>query len=247
MCLLRKPRLCIILGLSLAQLMLAGCGSRKGEITGEVFISTKTGRKIPLGSITVRAISARETRAFVERKKTEARREKERLGALITQAKQSIKRAEAEYSKAKAQERSAVLKYVESESSEHNRAYKLAKARAQSLLALMNARKSELSAVLRSYSYYSSSAFYYAGLPAALDSAQTDSGGAFSLALDRREEYALAAKASPKVEGAAEEYYWLVWASLGGKKSGRIILSNDNLMTSGSGASAVPAESARLK
>jgi len=58
-------RRCLALLLGLACVLMTGCASKDGELTGEVFIVTKGGRTLRLGLVEVRLIPAEVMTPFV--------------------------------------------------------------------------------------------------------------------------------------------------------------------------------------
>lgn len=71
-------------------------------------------------------------------------------------------------------------------------------------------------------------------LPSGFAFAKTDADGKFALQLDRKETVVLEAHATRLVGHTTETYHWLVRVSLDGEATKRVLLSNDNLITSGS-------------
>jgi len=77
-------------------------------------------------------------------------------------------------------------------------------------------------------SYFGSGKYFFKGLPQGTMMTKTDADGKFTFRVKRGIPMALAARG--RRESQNEDYYWLIWASLEGKSSKRIILSNDNLV-----------------
>ncbi len=128
------------------------CGSKEGQLTGEVFIVTRGGQNVRLGLVEVRAIPAETLTPFIIAKMAPAKEEE------------------------------------------------------------LNAPE-----------------YFFEGLPVAVASAMTDADGKFSMTLNRKQRYALAAHATRNIGDTTEKYFWLFWVSLDGKGSKRILISNDTL------------------
>jgi len=84
-----------------------------------------------------------------------------------------------------------------------------------------------------------SAAYWYRHLPAGFATTKTDADGRFGIQLPSRDRVALAAKAQRQTPGGPEDYYWVVWARPGDRAEDRVFLSNDNLMTVSSPATAI--------
>ena len=84
-----------------------------------------------------------------------------------------------------------------------------------------------------------SGSLYFEYPPKAIRSVKTDADGKFTIKVPSTGRFALAAAASRQVGGEddlfpTEYYYWLVKIDAEGKGSDKIMLSNDNLISSGS-------------
>jgi hypothetical protein len=86
----------------------------------------------------------------------------------------------------------------------------------------------------RKYDYQQQLEFYFGDLPHGIAKATSDSEGKFSMKIPSKGRVALAARTSRQLLDDKEEYYWLVWTSLGVSDSKNIILSNNNLATKSS-------------
>lgn len=85
-------------------------------------------------------------------------------------------------------------------------------------------------------------AFFFSELPTPIRTAKTNADGEFELQVPRSGNFALAASASRLVGDNTEKYFWLVRLDNQGPANQSIMLSNDNLTSSGSSASLLKTE-----
>jgi hypothetical protein len=98
----------------------------------------------------------------------------------------------------------------------------------------VNSARHAVAEVQKTARLWNSGVLYFASLPPAVSSVKTDADGKFSISLDRKATFALAAIATRTIGDKIENYYWLIAISLNGQQNKRIFLSNDNLATSDS-------------
>jgi len=70
---------------------------------------------------------------------------------------------------------------------------------------------------------------YFDNLPTPLATAKSDSDGRFSIPMLREGHYIIAARGRRRLGDQVEDYFWMLRVSLGGKATGQVMLSNDNL------------------
>lgn len=242
-------------GVLVAHLMLAtGCSqdepaepqdeSAMGELSGEVFIVTQGGPSIKLGLVTVVAIPESDMLAHIKRRQEAAVAAADSLIPRLDAARAAVEAAEGAVSQADKevevaakrahQEYMACLGTAASrgECSAAKPSYEQIKhdllwRRKQEV----RARESALARLNVEGESLTSSDFYMRELPPGIATAKTNADGLFTMNLPRTGRFALAARASRQLLGQVENYYWLVWVSLDGASSKRILLSNDNLTT----------------
>lgn len=207
------------------------------ELTGQVFIATRSGESIKLGGIEVSAIGDAEMTSFIEKRKALIDPTKASLERELERSKLERVAAEKAYDKAKADSDA----YRGGDVDETMRLFRV--------YSDAGSKKAWASGVEASDQKklwsFPTAEFFYDGLPEAVIKTITDADGRFSVALSKGK-YAIAAHASRQVgnERVArvtlsirEEYYWLVWVTIGADASQRVLLTNGNLMTSKSPAS----------
>lgn len=96
-----------------------------------------------------------------------------------------------------------------------------------------------LSRLQAQYARFTSGQSYLEKLPGSSISAKSDADGRFRVSLPVGKRFAFAAHAGRETPGDREEYYWFVWFTPRDSVENRIMLSNDNLVTSGSPESAI--------
>jgi hypothetical protein len=80
---------------------------------------------------------------------------------------------------------------------------------------------------------------YFQDMPTPIITAQTNSDGKFTLTLPNRGSFVLAAHAHRELGDRLEDYYWLINVSPNGTSHKTIMLSNNNMTSSGAPESAV--------
>lgn len=75
---------------------------------------------------------------------------------------------------------------------------------------------------------------YLTDLPPALHTARTDADGEFEVMLPSGKRYGLYARADRYLSGEVREYQWLVWMDTTSRHPEKVLLSNHNLLLSGS-------------
>jgi len=81
---------------------------------------------------------------------------------------------------------------------------------------------------------------FFQDLPSAISSAKTRADGKFTLAIPRGGRYGIVARASRELGEEKRIYSWIVWVSLDGRSSKRLVLNDDNIVGAGSPDSALP-------
>jgi len=91
------------------------------------------------------------------------------------------------------------------------------------------AARNQIEALEAKKAYYYSADFYFSHLGSAIQTAETDAEGKFTIPVPRRGEFVIAAQAERSVGSDTERYYWLQPVSLHGQDGGVQNLSNNNL------------------
>lgn len=222
-----------LIAISMALPMVA-CGSREGQLNGEVFIVTKGGQNVRLGLVEVRLIPEKDIKAFVETKQTKAKEEMEKLRPQLAEAKAALETAERVEKEAGRVHDARFQESVAAAMGKGNYTEASERARAASDAWIKRIRdtgqtRSAYFTLVQRHNYFVSGKYYFEGLPGGTATTKTDADGKFSLTLNKKERYAVAAHGSRNIGDTTEEYYWLLWVSLQGNDSKRLLVSNDTL------------------
>jgi hypothetical protein len=227
--------------LAFAALLAVSCGPTEVDVSGSVFIVTKGGDNVKLGLIKVTAIPETDAVAFIDAKLEEGEQEQEKLLPLLQQADAEYAEAKATWDRAKEESRVAFDKAMANlRASGLQASWHAASDRGMQALETSFDKSFELDAVRLRYSRWTSGSYYLDGIPDGVASAKTDADGKFTLRLLGGKRYVLAASANRQIADNTEYYHWLVWVTPT-SDGGPVMLSNDNLVTSGSALSAVAA------
>ena len=220
-----------------ALLLVQSACTREGDLSGDVFIATKSGENVKLGLVEVRAIPEEFVKAHIARKRTAAQ---QALASQRPEYERALNaRAEAESTVRAIEQSDTVKKYLSQwlflnlqnpggvvtewgDATPALKSWQVARVR------LKNANTEWYPWAERT-SRWTSIEYYLDSLPAAEQVAKTDADGRFTMRLDRKRRFALAATSTRQIGGATETYHWFTWVTLAGNASGRIMLSNDNL------------------
>jgi hypothetical protein len=95
--------------------------------------------------------------------------------------------------------------------------------------AAANAAREAVSAAQAEIAYYNSDAFFFSCLGSAIQGAETDAEGKFTIEVPSTGTYVIAAQAERSLGKDTESYYWLHAVALEGKRYRAQNLSNTNL------------------
>jgi hypothetical protein len=220
----RSSRVLIFLSL-----FVLSCCSRQGQLTGEVFIVTKGGQSLRLGLVEVRAIPEDVIQPFVQAKHAAAKEEMDKLQRLWDEAL-----AKAKLTQANLEE--ATTRYIQASkrlASEYtSAAWELYTSAGRELEEVKHAAlemSNDLHAITEKRDYWKSAGYYLENLPTTTITTKTDADGKFTLSLDKKKRYAIAAQATREILSTTEKYSWFIWVSLEGNNIKHIMLNNDNL------------------
>lgn len=222
---------CIVL--SILAMTLSGCGKKQTEqtqqteLSGEVFIVTKSAESIKLGLVRVGVLSETEVLKHISARQAIA----ESLRPLV---RINLESADAKYQKAKREADRLYNNlvndplYIQDDKDavylNKERNWRIAADRQQKLLPDLIAKSYTLN-------FLESARFFFAELPTPVIHTDTDSDGKYSIMLERGKRYAIVAKSERKIGDSDEEYNWMVWVRAIEEKQ-RLTLSNNNLMKS---------------
>ena len=240
---MKLPRFIIFVVL-LFLLTALNCGTRRGQLKGEVFIVTKGGENIKLGLVEVTVISETEINAAIEKKKgavesklVELRSEYDKATAEYNSIHQTYQRAKDNYDKSSQRAMDAIV------SDNYEQAAKTRDYWSSEYMRLLRPdlqAESKQSQAKWKLEHFPTAEYFFESLPQAFGKTMTNSNGEFTFELRVVGKFALAAHAERQTP--EEKYYWLVWVSLDGHSLKTELLSNHNVMTSDSADSIIKAK-----
>ena len=236
----------IITALLISLLTIMGCAPKEGDLNGQIFIVTKGRDNIRLALVDVNLFTEQQMKEYVILKKQQT---KEKIKEVEAFKHQLIGYIEAiknnNYSKQNLYGetiKATIFTYVDKDGISHFtnilpflKTFRMVKPTRHTIQELEQAyAQAELlrEALL-------DGAYFFENVPSGIGKAKTDVDGKFTFRINRSQKYALIASAERKVVGKMEKYYWIIWTSLEGKESKTIMLSNDNLLKSGSADSVI--------
>lgn len=211
-----------------------GCGAAEGDLFGDVFVVTKGGENVKLGLVEVRAISEDAMRAFLSTQKHRADSARGAVQAEYERAKRVLDSTNAVLDGFRASNSnfdSWVAEYSIGSTDAATFAESATRAAWATGLEGYRAASRRMDVIRPTYERWSTIEYYLDGLPPAEQSAKTDADGRFVLHLKRGKRYALVARAQREVGEKTEVYDWVVWTSLGSNPGGRVMLSNDSMLS----------------
>ena len=192
----------------------------KASVSGQVFIVTKGGENIKLGSIHVYLYSEEGTEAIV--------------GPLVDQALAGIKRIkptmDAQYATCK--QLKATLDDYKANGVPNGTDLDAFGSKAENAF-------TQYRNTLSSYYFYFSQTYYTKALPTPLADAQTDADGKFIIQIPKTGSWVLEAEGERKVVKDTEAYLWITKVTRDMIDKGQVFLNNENLSTSDSSNSLV--------
>jgi hypothetical protein len=239
-----------------------------GVLKGQVFIATKGGSNIKLGLVPVHVLSEETVVDHLHAKIAESNRQIELLRPKVEEAERDLAeglRLHAQELKSKRKEVKLLEKYKQDRAqTTDDYIYTETKKRVgyaytdaldslelkyeRDLWAIRNRVKSAANVEKRSQvvselakksKYWESAEFYFLNMPSGYVETKTDADGEFVVTIPRKERMVLIAEAHRLAGTIEESYYWLIWASLDGQSSRRILVSNDNTTESHSSENAL--------
>jgi Skp family chaperone for outer membrane proteins len=197
-----------------------------GELTGDVFVVSRTGKKHSLASVVLNAIPEDELNAHLEHKTAQRELERAKLQREIDALSAALEEARAE------EDRLWNIQKRDEENSRKAKAWSVAFNKTKILtreLEDLQARRQHLT----------SGEYFFRDIPSPISSAKTDAEGKFTLVIPRNGRYGIVARASRELGEGNQSYFWFVWVSLEGEASKRLLLNDDNIVGVGSPDSAL--------
>jgi len=198
-----------------------------GELTGDVFAGTARRRKQSLGLVVLNAIPEDRLKPHLERKTAQGEAERRRLQREIDVVAKILEEARTE------EDRLWQVQEQDKENLRKANAWSVAYNRTKIItrqLVDLRARRERLV----------SGEHFFQDLPSAISSAKTRADGKFTLAIPRGGRYGIVARAARELGEEKRIYSWIVWVSLDGRSSKRLVLNDDNIVGAGSPDSALP-------
>ena len=232
---MRKYKHLILFITGMILLLQNGCGSGQGELNGEVFIVTNGRENIRLGLVPIYIIKEKEMKYHIDKKNLEAQNLIEMIRPDVDKAFNEWKEAALEHKRAtekiprKDFDTNDAKAYIN-----YNVAFDKALAESEEKQKIMFKKDAELTVLKIKIQSTRSRQFLLEGLDVGKEITKTNADGKFSIKINRNERYAILAQTNRQTLNSKEEYCWLIWASLDGKPTKNIILSNDNLFGTGS-------------
>ena len=197
------------------------------ELTGEIFVATKSGIKRRLGSVKVGAIPEDVLIKHLESKALHGARKRQDLQRNIDSLSANLKVARAE------EERLWKIQKRDESDRQKAKAWSAAFNKIKSI-----GKRIEDLRVQRQH--LTSGEYFFHGLPSPVSAAKTDDDGRFTIVIPRHGRYGIVARTTVEQGEGTETYFWIVWVSVRGQYSKRLTLSNDNMVGAGSPDSALP-------
>jgi hypothetical protein len=197
-----------------------------GELTGDVFVVTKGGKKHKLGAVAVTAIPEDALKRHLKNKTLQAEVDSQKLMREIDHLTTALKTTLAEDDRLwkilQRDENNA--RKAAAWSAAYNKGKHLAK---------------QIEDVRARRQYLTSGDYFFEGLPAGIAAGKTGADGKFTLIIPRRDRFGIVARAELQLFKKTEIYSWFVWVSLDGLTSKRLVLTNANMIGAGSKDSAL--------
>ncbi len=220
-------------------LAIGGCSSKQekkpeikdGKLQGEIFIATLGGEGVKLALIQVSAFTEQEIEAHIAKVKKREPNVYQEVQLEHRQCLYEYEKANRDTKSARSYEATDRHLMENSSSGFFNNSYENSVRKRREAEAKEESAKEKLDEALYSIHLLESGKLYLDDLPSSNLTAKTDSDGKFEMSLPRGKRYALTARAERLTGLTRENYFWLVWVTLDGE-SKRIMLSNDNLLSS---------------
>ena len=190
-----------------------------GQLTGDVFVVTTSGKRQPLGSVVLNAIPDVDEvlQEHVERETAHGDLERRKLQDDIDALAASLETARAE------EDRLWKIQKRDEENLQKANAWSVAYNKTKNItkqLKDLRARRQKRASLEH----------FFRDLPSPISTARTDADGKFTLAIPRLGRYGIVARASREVGEDKQIPAWFVWVNLDGEPSKRLVLNNANIV-----------------
>ncbi len=249
-----RPARTIALLVQFVAVALAGCGSESGAlggqqecvVSGDVFIVTRGGVNYKLGLVRVEAIPDSSIERFLilaGEQQVLAARARDSLIAVKERALGAARGSE--QAGFDSHERLAAMNRAE-DGSVSQAALDQAWNRAQAARGRQSQLRGEIQRLKAQGPEFLTPDYYFDHLPPSVAAAKSDADGKFELRIPHEGRFALAAQSTRDVGFGQESYHWLVWIEAKAGAPTKVMLSNDNLLTTPSSESVVLASEGGL-
>ena len=192
-----------------------------GELTGDVFVVTKRRGKYKLASVEVHVIPEDVLKKYLDGKTTQRDVERRKLQRDLDRLAAMLRMAQAE------EDRFWKILKADESNARKGEAWSVAYKRCKDVSTQIEHARAQ-------WQHLASGEYFFADLPAGIATARTDADGKFRLAMPCRGQYGLIARASRELFKGKETLFWFVWVTLGGQSSKHVMLSNQNMLGTGS-------------
>lgn len=214
-------------------LLLLSCAPPETELSGQVFVVTRSRMNIKLGLVSIKAISAStlDSHILSTYKKTQA--ELDTLQKDIADVGISIEEREAVFQQTIQDEAVEQIERFLASGQREARASSASDQIRRELETLIQRRKTLQNRTERTEKDIWSLNHYWASLPTAPQEAKSDADGLFAMKVRAKTPLVIVAEASREIIASKEPevYYWIVPVESGTTGKAHILLSNDNMIT----------------
>ena len=200
--------------------------SPNGELTGDVFVVTRGGRRCSLGSVELNAIPEEALKKQLERKMAGRERESRKLPLDIAAAAAILEKTRAE------EDRLWRIQQGDDGNLRKTKAWSVVYNKMKSLTKQLEDLQAQRQRLI-------SGEHFFQDLPSPISSTKTLDDGTFTLTIPREGRYGIVARASRELHAIEQTCFWFVWVSLDGAPGKRLVLNNDNIVGAGSPHSAL--------
>lgn len=197
-----------------------------GELAGDVFVVTTSGRRHALGAVALSAIPEDALKEHLDRKTALRELESGKLRRRIDSVAATLERVRAE------EDRLWKIRKQDENNLRKSSAWSVAYNKMKNLT-------KEIDDLVTRLQDLTSGEHFFQDLPSPISSAKTHADGKFALVIPRYGRYGIVARASREQGEKKETYFWFVWITLGGLPLKRVVLNNDNIVGAGSPDSAL--------
>lgn len=199
-------------------------------VTGQVFVVTKSAQNIKLGSVTVSATPEQDVLSRMSIKDIYMEAMKPILEKAVQDAEKAYQAAEKTHHQLQVYWEDIFTRNLGNDygpAGDASEPYRKLLASEKE----RNEKKSDLARARLRLASFPTAEFLYERFPEGPHKTVTDADGNFIITVPKPGKYAIAARASRQVGSEKEDYFWLVWLTVG-PEAQRLLLTNSNLITS---------------